>query len=183
MKSSRMTAESMVLPGWSYARPRSFSQQNTNRPWGDITCGTSCSRSFQVGDFVLWKIQMTKDPHKLSPTWEGPYDVVEVTQPDSYRLRWEDRSDFQIPGTMISYNLFYMYLIFIVHFCLSPAALAHEANISVKGLHYVLVYISYNEILPLLHLFYFCANNILTSAVKDFTWLGYMTASSYSPDT
>jgi hypothetical protein len=28
------------------------------------------------------------------------------------------------------------------------------------GLHYVLIYISYNEILPLLHLFYSCADNI-----------------------
>jgi hypothetical protein len=34
------------------------------------------SRSFQVGDFVLQKFQMTKDHHKLSPTWEGPYEVV-----------------------------------------------------------------------------------------------------------
>jgi transposase InsO family protein len=35
-----------------------------------------CSRSFQVGDFILQKIQMTKDEHKLSPTWEGPFEVV-----------------------------------------------------------------------------------------------------------
>jgi hypothetical protein len=41
-----------------------------------------------------------------------------------------------------------------------PAALAHEANTSVRGLHYVLIYVSYNEILILLHLFYSCANNI-----------------------
>jgi hypothetical protein len=41
-----------------------------------------------------------------------------------------------------------------------PPALAHEANTSVRGLHYVLIYFSYSEILPLLHLFYFCANNI-----------------------
>jgi hypothetical protein len=33
-----------------------------------------CSCSLQVGDFILQKIQMTKDRHKLSPTWEGPYD-------------------------------------------------------------------------------------------------------------
>jgi hypothetical protein len=41
-----------------------------------------------------------------------------------------------------------------------PAASAHEANTSVRGRYYVLIYISYNEILPLLHLFYSCANNI-----------------------
>jgi hypothetical protein len=33
---------------------------------------------------------MTKDRHKLSPTWEGPYEVVAVTQPGSYRLQQED---------------------------------------------------------------------------------------------
>jgi ribosomal protein L21E len=51
------------------------------------------SRSFQVGDFVLWKIQMTKDSHKLSPTWEGSYEVVYVTQPSSYRLQRENGSE------------------------------------------------------------------------------------------
>jgi hypothetical protein len=34
------------------------------------------SLTFQVGDFVLRKIQMTKDRHNLSPTWEGPNEVV-----------------------------------------------------------------------------------------------------------
>jgi hypothetical protein len=52
-----------------------------------------CSRNFQVGDFVLWKIQMTKDWHKLSPTWEGTYEVVQVTRPGSYRPQWEDDSE------------------------------------------------------------------------------------------
>jgi hypothetical protein len=33
---------------------------------------------------------MTKDRHKLSPTWEGPDEVVKVTQPDSYMLQRED---------------------------------------------------------------------------------------------
>jgi hypothetical protein len=53
-----------------------------------------------------------------------------------------------------------------------PPALAHEANTLVMGLHYVLIDVSYNEILPLLHLFLFCANNILIFTVKDFAWLG-----------
>jgi hypothetical protein len=51
------------------------------------------SRSFQVGDFVLQKIQSTKDRHKLSPTWEAPYEVVQVTQPGLYRLQREDGSE------------------------------------------------------------------------------------------
>jgi hypothetical protein len=50
-------------------------------------------RSFQVGDFVLCKIRMTKDRHKLSLTGEGPYEVVQMTRPDSYRLQREDGSE------------------------------------------------------------------------------------------
>jgi hypothetical protein len=45
------------------------------------------SHSFQVGDFVLQNIQTTKDRHKLSPIWEGPFEIVEVTRPGSYRLQ------------------------------------------------------------------------------------------------
>jgi hypothetical protein len=44
----------------------------------------------------------------------------------------------------------------VVHFCLLPTTLIHEANTSVRGLNYVLIYVSYNEILPLLHSFHFC---------------------------
>jgi hypothetical protein len=36
---------------------------------------------------------MIKDLHKLSLTWEGPYEVVEVTQPSSYKMQWEDGSE------------------------------------------------------------------------------------------
>jgi hypothetical protein len=54
---------------------------------------------------------------------------------------------------------FYMSVNFVVHFCLLLAALAHEANTLVRGLYYVLIHVSYNEILPLLHVFHFCANN------------------------
>jgi hypothetical protein len=38
---------------------------------------SSCN--FQVGDFVLQRMQMTKDRHKLSPTWESHFEIVEVT--------------------------------------------------------------------------------------------------------
>jgi hypothetical protein len=36
---------------------------------------------------------MTKDEHKLSPVWEGLFEVVKVTQPSSYRLQQEDGSE------------------------------------------------------------------------------------------
>jgi hypothetical protein len=52
-----------------------------------------CSCSFQVLDFILWKVQTTKDWHKLFLTWVGPFEVVEVTRPSSYRLQREDGSE------------------------------------------------------------------------------------------
>ena len=52
---------------------------------------SSCS--FKVGDFILRKVQTTKDRYKLSPVWEGPFEVVEVTRPGSYRLHREDGSE------------------------------------------------------------------------------------------
>jgi hypothetical protein len=51
------------------------------------------SHNFHVGDFVLRKIQMTKYHHKLSPIWEGPFEVVEVTRSSSYRMQREDGSE------------------------------------------------------------------------------------------
>jgi hypothetical protein len=48
------------------------------------------SRAFLVGDLVLRKIQTTWDQHKLSPLWEGPFIIFEVTRPSSYRLKRED---------------------------------------------------------------------------------------------
>ena len=48
------------------------------------------SRAFLVGDLVLRKIQTTRDRNKLSPLWEGPFIISEVTRPGSYRLKHED---------------------------------------------------------------------------------------------
>nr|AAX96316.1 retrotransposon protein, putative, Ty3-gypsy sub-class [Oryza sativa Japonica Group]ABA91738.1 retrotransposon protein, putative, Ty3-gypsy subclass [Oryza sativa Japonica Group] len=42
------------------------------------------SRAFLVGDLVLRKIQTTQDRHKLSPLWEGPFIIAEVTRPVSH---------------------------------------------------------------------------------------------------
>ena len=36
-------------------------------------------RSFAVGDLVLRRKQKTEGIHKLSPPWEGPYIIKEVT--------------------------------------------------------------------------------------------------------
>jgi hypothetical protein len=43
-------------------------------------------RSFNVGDQVLRRIQSTKGMHKLSVPWEGPFIVMEVVSPSTYRL-------------------------------------------------------------------------------------------------
>jgi hypothetical protein len=47
-------------------------------------------RSFNVGDLVLHHIQTTKGMHKLSAPWEGPFIVMEVVSPSTYRLQWAD---------------------------------------------------------------------------------------------
>ena len=35
-------------------------------------------RILEVGDLLLQRTQSTKEKHKRSPPWEGPYTVVEV---------------------------------------------------------------------------------------------------------
>jgi hypothetical protein len=43
-------------------------------------------RFFGLEDLVLkWKTNQD-DMHKLSSPWEGPFEVIEVTRPTSYRL-------------------------------------------------------------------------------------------------
>jgi hypothetical protein len=39
-----------------------------------------------VGDLVLRLSQNNKGRHKLTPPWEGPYIVVEVLKPGTYKL-------------------------------------------------------------------------------------------------
>jgi hypothetical protein len=47
-------------------------------------------RSFNMGDLVLCRILSTKGMHKLSASWEGPFIVMEVVSPSTYRLQWAD---------------------------------------------------------------------------------------------
>jgi hypothetical protein len=37
-----------------------------------------CPREFHIGDLVLRRVQGSKDRHKLSPPWEGPFIIHEV---------------------------------------------------------------------------------------------------------
>jgi len=44
-------------------------------------------RILEVRDLILRRIQSTKEKHKLSPPWKGPYTVTEVIRPSTYRLK------------------------------------------------------------------------------------------------
>jgi transposase InsO family protein len=47
-------------------------------------------RDFNEGDLVLRLRQDSRGRHKLSPSWEGPYIVVKVLKPGTYKLANED---------------------------------------------------------------------------------------------
>jgi transposase InsO family protein len=47
-------------------------------------------RDFDEGDLVLRPRQDNRGRHKLSPPWEGPYVVVKVLKPGTYKLANED---------------------------------------------------------------------------------------------
>jgi hypothetical protein len=50
-------------------------------------------RSFVVGDLVLRRVLTGEGRHKLSPPWEGPFIIAEVTRPGSYRLTQMDSTE------------------------------------------------------------------------------------------
>ena len=54
---------------------------HSRRVWG---------RAFNVGDLVLRLVQSNKNRHKLSPQWEGPYVIIKVLRPGTYKLRTID---------------------------------------------------------------------------------------------
>src|SRR3954466_7541646 len=47
-------------------------------------------RSLEEGDHVLRRTQSAKDSNKLTPKWEGPYRVRQVTRPGAVRLETEE---------------------------------------------------------------------------------------------
>ena len=51
-------------------------------------------RAFNVGDLVLRLVQSSKDRHKLSPPWKGPYVIAEVLRPGTYKLKTIDDEVF-----------------------------------------------------------------------------------------
>jgi hypothetical protein len=55
------------------------------------------SRELDIGDLVLKKDIRTKDKHKLSLPWEGPFIVVDIAAPGAYVLVEVDGS--MLPNT------------------------------------------------------------------------------------
>ena len=51
-------------------------------------------RAFNVGHLVLRLIQSSKNCDKLSPPWEGPYVIVEVLRPGTYKVKTIDGEVF-----------------------------------------------------------------------------------------
>ncbi|KAL0438787.1 UNVERIFIED_CONTAM: hypothetical protein Slati_2361700 [Sesamum latifolium] len=61
------------------------------------------SRSFQVGDLVLRRVDALKPIGKLDPTWEGPYKVTSVLGKGAYEL--EDPEGRPLPRPWNVHNL------------------------------------------------------------------------------
>ncbi|KAL0457062.1 UNVERIFIED_CONTAM: Gag-Pol polyprotein [Sesamum latifolium] len=61
------------------------------------------SRSFQVGDLVLRRVDALKPTGKLDPTWEGPYKVTSVVGKGAYEL--EDPEGRPLPRPWNVHNL------------------------------------------------------------------------------
>ncbi|KAL0462431.1 UNVERIFIED_CONTAM: hypothetical protein Slati_0130700 [Sesamum latifolium] len=61
------------------------------------------SRSFQVGDLVLRRVDALKPTGKLDPTWEGPYKVTSVIGKGAYEL--EDPEGRPLPRPWNVHNL------------------------------------------------------------------------------
>ncbi|KAL2246278.1 UNVERIFIED_CONTAM: Retrovirus-related Pol polyprotein from transposon opus [Sesamum indicum] len=64
-------------------------------------------RSFQVGDLVLKKVEVSKHVGKLDPTWEGPYKVVEIRRKGTYILQDLEGKNLPRPWNVHNMKKFY----------------------------------------------------------------------------
>jgi hypothetical protein len=65
-------------------------------------------RDFSEGDLVLRLRQDNRGPHKLSPPWEGPYVVVKVLKPGTYKLANEDSEELTNAWNIQQLRRFYL---------------------------------------------------------------------------
>jgi transposase InsO family protein len=64
-------------------------------------------RDFNEGDLVLRLRQDNRGHHKLSPPWEGPYIVVKVLKPGTYRLANEEGEELTNAWNIKQLRCFY----------------------------------------------------------------------------
>jgi hypothetical protein len=64
-------------------------------------------RDFNEGDLVVRLRQDNRGCHKLSPPWEGPYVVVKVLKPGTYKLANEDDEELTNAWNIQQLRCFY----------------------------------------------------------------------------
>jgi hypothetical protein len=64
-------------------------------------------RSFNVGDLVLRRVMATKDKHKFSLPWEGPYVIAQILCPGSYKIKDNDDSFLSYTWNIENLRRFY----------------------------------------------------------------------------
>jgi protein-tyrosine-phosphatase len=64
-------------------------------------------RDFNEGDLVLRLCQDNRGRHKVSPPWVGPYVVVKVLKPDTYKLANEDGEELTNAWNIQQLHRFY----------------------------------------------------------------------------
>ncbi|XP_016647073.1 PREDICTED: uncharacterized protein LOC107880313 [Prunus mume] len=67
-------------------------------------------RSFKVGDWVLRKVSLaTRNPTEgtLGPFWEGPYEIVSICRPGTFRLRGSDGRTLGHPWNVEHLKFYY----------------------------------------------------------------------------
>jgi hypothetical protein len=74
-------------------------------------------RDFKEGDLVLRLRQDNRGRHKLSPPWEGPYVVVKVLKPGTYKLANEDGQELANAWNIQQLRRFYPSKGFLSYFC------------------------------------------------------------------
>jgi hypothetical protein len=72
-------------------------------------------RAFNIRDLVLCCVQSNKDCHKLSPPWEGPYIIMEVLRPGTYKLHTTNGKVFTNAWNIEQLCHFYPQPLLVVH--------------------------------------------------------------------
>jgi hypothetical protein len=58
-----------------------------------LRCYHECNmrpREFHVGNLVLRRVQGSKDQHKITAPWEGPFIIHEVLRLGTYKIQYDD---------------------------------------------------------------------------------------------